>query len=881
MNDARSRPRFTLVSAVHDVADFLPDYLASLEAQTFPADRFEVVLVDDGATDASPGLLDAWAARRRGTVQVVHQQNAGQGAARNAGLALARGEWVSFPDPDDVLDPDYLTAVDRFLLAHPGTDLVAANRWSLRDGRLANDHPLRWMFHYDRLVDLVADGRSFQGSAPAAFFRGDRLRATGQRFDPRIRPIFEDGHFTIRYLLGFDRPLAGFLQSARYHYRRRTDKSSTLQRSRAHPGRYAEVLEHGYLDVVDAARERFGRLPMWLQNHLVFDLSFYFTMTDSRVPAGAPTDGPAAERFHHLMRQALDALDLDDVVPHASAPVARIPRYVLQHGYRDEPWHEPFVLLEELDGRQRLVRATYFHTGDRPVEQVLADGEPIEPVHAKTRDLEYVGRRLLHQRILWLPAGRTLQVRLDDEPVPLVFQRPPFPVVAAQPGLVRWELGTVAGRRAKERAALADPVPTSRLARQAARRIGTERVGRRYGGAWVLMDRIHDAGDSGEILFRYLREHHRDVNAWFVLEKGTPEWERFRREGHADRLVAHGSLEWLLLMANAEHLISSHADEAVMNPPAVLELMRPRWRFTFLQHGVIKDDLSSWLNSKDIDLFVTSTVQEHASIAGDHTPYRFTTREVQLTGLPRFDRLRSVGEALPPGARDLVVVAPTWRKDLLPTMETGTQRRDIDVERALASTFLRSWTAFLRSPELAAAATRHGARVGFLPHPNLQPLLPRLDLPDHVEPLAYDGDVQALFARTRVLVTDFSSVAFNAAYLDRPVVYFQFDRDEVLGGGHVGRAGYFRYERDGFGPVTTTAEEAVAATVGALDHGGTPAPPYAHRIAATFPDRDGRCCERVVEALRAINRSQADRPPVPTPRIGADGAVEPAVEESR
>ncbi len=125
--------------------------------------------------------------------------------------------------------------------------------------------------------------------------------------------------------------------------------------------------------------------------------------------------------------------------------------------------------------------------------------------------------------------------------------------------------------------------------------------------------------------------------------------------------------------------------------------------------------------------------------------------------------------------------------------------------------------------------------------------------------------MQEYFARARVFVTDFSSVAFNEAYLERPVVYFQFDEATVLGGGHVGRAGYFDYRRDGFGPVTVDAPEAVAAAVSALDHGPDPMEPYRTRIEATFPDRDGQCSERVVQAVRRTMRNRSQDPPVPTP----------------
>lgn len=181
---------------------------------------------------------------------------------------------------------------------------------------------------------------------------------------------------------------------------------------------------------------------------------------------------------------------------------------------------------------------------------------------------------------------------------------------------------------------------------------------------------------------------------------------------------------------------------------------------------------------------------------------------------------------------------------------------------------MKSWLEYLTDPALADACAAAGVKLGFLPHPNLQPLLPMMNLPDHVVSLSYEGnDVQELFARARAFVTDFSSVAFNAAYLERPVVYYQFDADTVLGGGHVGRAGYFDYHRDGFGPVAETGSEAVAATIAALEHGTEPLPEYQARTAATFPQRDGRCCERVVERVLATTRRGSDAPPTPTPTV--------------
>jgi CDP-glycerol glycerophosphotransferase (TagB/SpsB family) len=105
------------------------------------------------------------------------------------------------------------------------------------------------------------------------------------------------------------------------------------------------------------------------------------------------------------------------------------------------------------------------------------------------------------------------------------------------------------------------------------------------------------------------------------------------------------------------------------------------------------------------------------------------------------------------------------------------------------------------------------------------------------------------------VITDYSSMAFNAAYIDRPVVYFQFDRTRFLDGGHIGRHGYFDYHRDGFGPVALDVDAAVAAITETIEFGASPRPLYQARIDETFPMRDGQCSKRVVAAIRASTKA--------------------------
>jgi len=241
----------------------------------------------------------------------------------------------------------------------------------------------------------------------------------------------------------------------------------------------------------------------------------------------------------------------------------------------------------------------------------------------------------------------------------------------------------------------------------------------------------------------------------------------------------------------------------------------------------------------------------------DDTAYRYTTREVVLTGLPRFDRVLEAEQKYPPQRRDLILVAPTWRTWLVSRVSTSSHEWGIDVEEFRRSEFAENWLGVLLSDDLRSLAERNGLTIGVLMHPNLQSVAPALNLPPEIRTFDFETDVRELFARARVLVTDYSSMAFNAAYIERPVVYFQFDRDRMRTGGHVGRGGYFDYERDGYGPLTLTPGDALAAVEEAVRLGPDPAPEYRKRIEEAFPARDGRCCERVVTAIKESSKKVA------------------------
>lgn len=861
------QPRFAILSAVYNVARYLPDLIDSIERQSFDLGQVEVIMVDDGSTDESLDVLREWERRRPELVTVLTKPNGGQGSARNLGLDHATAEWATFIDPDDWVDDDYLTTVDDFIQHNEAVMLVGTYRIFVDEPELTlrDRHPLRELFRGgNKLIDLARFPDFFHGSAPSAFLRRSVIEEQQLRFDDRVQPNFEDGHFCARYLLGLEGPpMLGLLESAQYFYRKRSDQSSTLQNSLMDPRRFIDVPRYGYLGVLRHAMDGGREVPQWLKNMLLYEISFYFSSDEPATAAASAATGEIGREFVEILGEIVEVIGEDAIRAFSMRTLKQQWIDVLTHGLSKGDWHTPHIVTRGYDRYQEQVRLGFQFRGTEPEVHFLQRGREVEPVHQKVRTIEYFGQPLLFEKLVWIPVSGTLRATLDGQDL------------ALRKGYLDTKTtGSIRPSKLREWFGV-EPLSVSarlrrRLVNSARQRAGqtrqrynmsalsdrwTVRVSRwtttqrRFSDAWVFMDRIHDANDSGEVLFHSARRDHPQINAWFVLKKGTSDWDRLQPLA-GNRLLAHGSFRWKLAMLNCRHLISSHVDQPILRPPAIARLAKPTFQFTFLQHGVIKDDLSRWLNDKALDLFITSTEAEYESIAGDNTPYVYTSKEVKLTGLPRFDALTAADRGRGEREPDLLLIAPTWRQWLNQLAPDGSGADD-RTHAFAASEYFQNWRDVLTSNRLQSAAAAAGLSVAFLPHPNIRPAIPLFDLDSSIPVIEYsDPDLHDYFARAAVLVTDYSSMAFNSAYLEHPVVYFQFDSERIKAGGHLGRQGYFDYERDGFGPVAESPEDVFAAiesiTSGSLDR------KYSDRITSTFPFRDGKCSDRVIAEIQQL-----------------------------
>lgn len=114
-------PEISVIVPVYQVENYLERCVSSILAQTF-AD-FEMILVDDGSTDKSGALCDAWR-EKDPRIRVIHKENGGASSARNAGLKVAQGAYIGFVDSDDWIHPQMYEKLYDMLRRHPECDIA-------------------------------------------------------------------------------------------------------------------------------------------------------------------------------------------------------------------------------------------------------------------------------------------------------------------------------------------------------------------------------------------------------------------------------------------------------------------------------------------------------------------------------------------------------------------------------------------------------------------------------------------------------------------------------------------------------------------------------------------------------------------------------------
>ncbi len=354
---------------------------------------------------------------------------------------------------------------------------------------------------------------------------------------------------------------------------------------------------------------------------------------------------------------------------------------------------------------------------------------------------------------------------------------------------------------------------------------------------YLFQDRIDVADDNAYHLFKYACSVDDGVDKYFVL---SPESKQFDELSKIGNVVEYGSFKHKFLMLFADKIITTHPYDTVINPFLNVTDQRHlisgllNYKLYWLQHGVTKDNISDWIfkYQKDLSLIVTVSDMESKSFLEEG--YGYDKSIIQNLGFPRFDNLEK-------NDNKQILIIPTWRKNI-----TGNKGIFI------SSAYFNNLNSFFNSAELLAMVKK-GYDIVFKPHPELLKFIKEgediteerfvdlLNIPDEIH-VALEESYQDLLNNSSILITDYSSVFFDFAYLKKPVIYYHPENDSYHYTGS-----YFDYETMGFGDVFKTSKDLFEKLNEYIENNCLMEEEYQKRVDKFFTYTDKNNCRRVYD----------------------------------
>ncbi|MCV3347646.1 CDP-glycerol:glycerophosphate glycerophosphotransferase [Campylobacter lari] len=800
--------QYTIISAVYNVEKYLDDYFNSIINQRldFKKNIF-MILVDDGSNDNSANIIKKYQKKYPENIIYLYKENGGQASARNLGLKYIQENnyktpWVTFTDPDDFLDRNYFYEVDKFLSAHQDDDIcmIGCNVIFYHEKQriYKDNHPLNFKFKKGMQIRENYNLDNFiQLSAASCFMNITFLN--NLIFDEKLKPNFEDAKFINEYLLENINLKSAFLPKVKYFYRKRGEGNSTLDNSNKNSDLYLLVSQRGCLKLLQ--KNKF--YDIFIQNvclyHFIWQIKF---LVNSPEKLSFMSENEK-QRYLELLDQNFSYIDKNTIMEFNLAGCWFFHKVGILNCFKNEKLPFQIAYIEDYDPYKEQILITYYTGDDKDIERILVDEEEVYVDYKKIVKYDFLDRVFCYQKRLWVHIPKNAKDRLEV--------------------LINNEQSMV-GKYGEY------SLDIKSIRKEFQKRLPKSNI-------WLLMDRDYEADDNAEHLYRYIMQNHPEQEIVFALRKESSDWERLEKERF--NLIEFGSFEFERIIKKASKVISSHADDYLM------KYITLRQQFAFLQHGVTKDDISKWLNSKKIDLFITSTQAEYDSIINDYNRYKFGKKEALLTGFARHDVLLKNNKS----DTKRILIMPTWRANIVGNI-TNFNKRDLK-ENFKQSEYFQKWNSLLNNNNLKKLCELYSYAIVFNPHPNIMPYLKEFDIPPYIKIANQNESLQMLFCNSSLMITDYSSVAFEMAYLEKPVIYYQFDKEEFFTS-HTLQKGYFDYKKDGFGPVVENQENLLKELEILLKNNYKPFGIYKNNIDLTFVFKDRRCCERIYKKLNSV-----------------------------
>ncbi len=884
--------KVAVVMPAYNVGRYISRALDSIISQSVKfTNNIQIIIVNDNSQDDTRKIAEEYVEKYPTNIILINNEtNHGPAYSRNLGLKYVNAEFVNFLDSDDYMSKGAFRKAYDFLKKHPEVDIVSLpiHFFGVKKG----PHTLNYKFDKTKVVNLHQNPDHIQLSGPSSFFRFSELRFYS--FNENLR-VSEDPLLINQMLV--DNPKIGFIHDEKYFYRRSDDFNSLIATSTRHKSYFTTRVDEYFIKLIEYSLKRIQRVPKFIQHVLMYDLQWILEIKYIHLLLSQDEINLLYEKLFYI----LSYIDDDVILSQLSLPIELKEHIVLlKHNKRDylinkDDYQSDFGLnTVYIDNFEFTSKSELYISGiltdfirDVQIDAVV-NGHVI-----KTNPLDFFQRKNYslnfdfaynHNFEVTVPIEGESEIsfRANDRNLIIDYNHPSRLTRTSKYKLSKDYLAVDEVNHIK----ITDKsiFKTIKLEIMVLKQILSEKKqGWRTGVVlrmmyffhyfffkkkriWVFMDLPTAAGDNGFFLFNTALQNDdlKFIDKYYVFSKSKhigsniPEMEyrymasskrvkikrllgfedsseEYRQLEKIGKILPYKSLKHRMYLLFADIIIASHPDNTIIYPfwgnyPHLAGLAKSKT--VFLQHGVTKDNIAHWLNKYDkrIDLICTVSDAERNSFLDED--YGYDEDVIRVLGFPRFDYLEKLED------KREIVFMPTWRR----------QYDTFDDEQFMKTNYFNAINEILKDEEFIDFLDSKGYTFIFKPHRNLMKFIHNFNISPKIRlgnKIAYND----IFNHSSIVISDFSSVVFDFAYLKKPVIYYHHDKDYHF---DVDRA-YFKYDSMGFGPVCKSKGQLEAEIVNLIENGCEMSETYERRVDDFFKYIDKNNCQRVIDAILEMN----------------------------
>ena len=872
----------------------MDDSINSIINQTIGFNNIQIILVNDESIDNTEDICLKYKKLYKKNLIYIKIKHGGVSKARNEGFKYAKGKYINFLDSDDKWDSEAFQNIVLFYNTFKNVDIIAGR---IKNFELNNNFQyIDYKFKKTRLVNLTENFNYFQFHAASCVFKKESIIES--KFDERV--IFaEDVKFVNTILL--KKPLLGVVREAIYYSRKRLDTSSASQNIEGNNEFYFTSIYLVLHYLISESRKLYNCIVPFIQFYIAYEIIFRISMKSNKY-LNIDNFNKYCKLIENLLEQINEKYLLDIKNYHPLIIIFALSKKYnkdIRHYFslrNSSIFYSNYELINLTSNRNILslnfleIKEDILHLEceDKfwmPKEKYFYFSQ----IENKIYFPNYFNNSIYELSTIYGTINKGRIIKFD---IPIKFQNdmnegkqihfyinymnknieifpsigqfthiPPISNSYYKKGsyIIRYANNILKIYRYDYYLAkLFEKQYLLEL--QKLKKNEIIKIRQEYNKSnkaininnkqeiWLINDRKLQAGDNGEYFFRYLCElKPKDIDFYFVIDKNCSDYDRLKR---FSRLLDFNSSRHLNLLLNANKIITSTTYFWFVNlfgNDAYLLRDLLNYDLIFLNNGIIKDDLSIYINKiqKNFQLLITSSKREYQSIINYN--YGYNKYNLILTGMPRFDYLHKLEKIIK--KEKIIIIFPTWRNYIQGTFDIK-NFESIKYEKFIFTKYFNFYNDLINNP-LLLEQMNYNNYIGILClHPNFaeQYLYFNRNKLFNVKSNCFE---HKLFLKASLLITDYSSIFFDFAYIKTPIIYSQFDFDEYREKQF--KEGYFNYNNEGFGPICYDLNCTIKSIIKQINNNCNLQNLYSKRINKFFKYIDDQNCFRIYKQIKNYN----------------------------